>query len=154
MKIYCYDPVSLEYLEEKEASKDPLQSLKEGKDVFLLPSFSSKTKPNLPYKHGFAVVYDLSSDGWKYAEDHRGKTLWHGETGEKIVVSSLSIKIEDYVEEEPKKSEAKPSNEELLAEISRLKEAVEANLWLSKTGETSDETGKEVDDEPTRRLKS
>jgi len=53
------------FISKQEAKKDPLESIKEGKDIFLLPKNSTFKKP-LKEKEGFSVIYE--SDTWIYKE--------------------------------------------------------------------------------------
>ena len=64
MKVYLYDEKTKEYLYELEARIDPLESKKQGKDVWLQPANSTFTAP-LSGKEGYLVVYD---NGWQYKE--------------------------------------------------------------------------------------
>ena len=53
------------FISKKEAKKDPLESVKESKDIFLLPKNSTFKKP-LAEKEGFNVIYE--SNTWIYEE--------------------------------------------------------------------------------------
>lgn len=53
------------FISKKEAKKDPLESVKESKDIFLLPKNSTFKKP-LKEKEGFNVIYE--SNTWIYEE--------------------------------------------------------------------------------------
>ncbi len=69
MKIYCYDKDSKELLGEEQAQKDPLESMLQGKDVWLLPAHATFEVP--PAKEtGKAIIFD---NGWRQVVDNRGK---------------------------------------------------------------------------------
>ena len=70
MYTYTYDEDTHEFLYSEEAFRDPLESEKQGKDVYLLPANSTFSIP-LQHKEGYAVVWDNTS--WVYKEDHRQK---------------------------------------------------------------------------------
>lgn len=45
MKVYSYNPFSGEYIGSNNANKDPLESEKQGKDIWLLPANATFDKP-------------------------------------------------------------------------------------------------------------
>lgn len=47
MKVYHYDPQTLEYIGESEAPLDPLETDLQGEDVFLIPSYATTEPPTL-----------------------------------------------------------------------------------------------------------
>lgn len=75
MLTYKFDYLTKEFLYSQEAFLDPLESLRLGKEVYLLPPDSTFTKP-LKQKDGYAVVWDGTV--WGYVPDHRRKRDEHG----------------------------------------------------------------------------
>lgn len=47
MKFYLYDEKTKQFLKEQEGYLDPLESKAQGKDVYIVPPFSTTEKPNL-----------------------------------------------------------------------------------------------------------
>ena len=76
MYAYKFDHETKEYLYAEEAFRDPLESQKQGKDVWLLPADSTFTEP-LSAKKGYAVAW--CGTAWGYIEDHRQKRDGGGE---------------------------------------------------------------------------
>ena len=70
MYVYRFDPVTKEYLGKEEAFRDPLESQKQGKNVWLLPADSTFTEPDMT-PHGMALVWQGTH--WQQVEDHRQK---------------------------------------------------------------------------------
>ena len=70
MQTYKFDHETKEFLYAEEAFLDPLESQKQGKDVWLLPADSTFTRTLEP-KKGYAVAWNGSA--WGYIEDHRQK---------------------------------------------------------------------------------
>lgn len=47
MKYYLYDEKTMQFLKEQEGYLDPLETKAQGKDVYIVPPFSTTEKPNL-----------------------------------------------------------------------------------------------------------
>jgi hypothetical protein len=62
MKAYLFDEYTKEYVGEIEAQIDPLESKKDGKDIWLLPANASFELPLEP-REGNKIIFD---NGWKY----------------------------------------------------------------------------------------
>ena len=68
MIIYNYDSITFEYIGESQASLDPEESKKQGKDIYLIPANATDKKPPIP-KTNETVIFD---NGWKIVPDYRG----------------------------------------------------------------------------------
>lgn len=68
MIIYNYDSITFEYIGESQASLDPEESKRQGKDVYLIPAYATDKKPPIP-KTNETVIFD---NGWKIVPDYRG----------------------------------------------------------------------------------
>lgn len=132
MKVYLYDEKTKEYLYELEARIDPLESKKQGKDVWLLPANSTFDEP-LDEKEGYAVIYD---NGWKYIKDYRGKKYINGnmveeiqELGEFNVLTEEQLKQIESGDLIIENGELKEKSKEKIAEEKRT----ERNYLLQST---------------------
>ena len=67
MIAYLYDDLFF-YSGSTECQKDPLASLKEGKDVFLIPAQSTLSKPPSE-KTGYSIKFDPDCNEWFYEND-------------------------------------------------------------------------------------
>jgi hypothetical protein len=57
MKIYHYDPITKEYAGESDARLDPLESKKQGENVYLIPANTATEKPPIPNENEI-VMFD------------------------------------------------------------------------------------------------
>lgn len=74
MIAYRYDTEQKNrYAGEQPCQRDPIASLKAGKDVFLLPGHCTYEKP-LTEKEGFDVVFDIAKKVWEYVETEKEET--------------------------------------------------------------------------------
>lgn len=73
MIAYIYNEITKEFCGELICQKDPIQSKKQGKDVYLLPQFGTFDKPLVP-KKGKAIVFE---NGWVYKNDYRNKKAYN-----------------------------------------------------------------------------
>ena len=71
MQVYRYDEETKEYIGDEIAIVDPLESVKLGRTIYLLPANATFEKPNL--QDGFASVFNGK---WENIEDNRGKEYW------------------------------------------------------------------------------
>ena len=69
MKIYLYDRDTKEYICGKNAFLDPLETKKQGKEVYLIPANAVLDEPPAAVE-GKAIVF---ADGWQLVDDNRGK---------------------------------------------------------------------------------
>ena len=72
MQVYRYDEETKEYIGDEIAIVDPLESVKLGRTIYLLPANATFEKPNL--QDGFASVFNGTQ--WENIEDNRGKEYW------------------------------------------------------------------------------
>lgn len=71
--VYKYDEKTKEYLGKAEALLDPLETKKQGTNIYLLPANATFTAPPAE-KEGFARVWN--GESWQEVEDHRGTEYW------------------------------------------------------------------------------
>lgn len=70
MIVYNYDANTGEYMDSKAASLDPLESDKQKKEVYLVPSYATTVEPPA-IQEGFARCF--IGEKWVQIEDHRGE---------------------------------------------------------------------------------
>ena len=68
MQIYRFDAESREFLHAEEAALDPLESVAQGREVWLLPAGATFTPPPAAVAGHVAV---WKGEGWELVEDHR-----------------------------------------------------------------------------------
>lgn len=73
MEIHHYHPETGEFCGTDQASIDPLESEKRGKEIYLLPA-NATTSPPPTEKEGYARCF-LRGE-WTQVEDHRGRDLY------------------------------------------------------------------------------
>lgn len=73
MNVYKYNEETKEYIRTEQAQLDPLETKKQGKNIYLLPANATFTEPT-EAQEGFARVW--SGEVWEQVEDHRGKKYW------------------------------------------------------------------------------
>ena len=69
MKVYCYEHDTKEYIGAEDALLDPLETKKQGKEVYLIPANAVLDEPPAAVE-GKAIVF---ADGWQLVDDNRGK---------------------------------------------------------------------------------
>ena len=69
MKIYCFEHDTKEYIGPEDALLDPLETKKQGKEVYLIPANAVLDEPPAAVE-GKAIVF---ADGWQLVDDNRGK---------------------------------------------------------------------------------
>ena len=75
MIFYTYDEKTKEYTGTQNAFIDPLETKKQGKNVYLVPANATAKKP-LKAKENQAVIFNGSE--WEIIADYRGKTYYIG----------------------------------------------------------------------------
>ena len=73
MNVYRYDKKTKEYIETEEAHLDPLETKKQGKNIYLLPANATFTEPP-EAQESFARVWNGTA--WEQVEDNRGVEYW------------------------------------------------------------------------------
>ncbi|OPA77247.1 hypothetical protein BFG04_03900 [Campylobacter pinnipediorum subsp. pinnipediorum] len=126
MKVYNYNAITKEFLNESEAELSPLEE-----NVYLIPANATYIKP-IKAKSGFAICFNGSE--WVYKKDLRDKTFYHTKTQQSIQVDTLDFDDGEYTELEPfddsfwdgKKWVKSPITKEKL--IQEFKDRVQAHL--------------------------
>ncbi len=72
MNVYKYDEKTKEYTNTETALLDPLETEKQGKEIYLLPA--NATFDEVPKKTGYAAVWN--GEQWELLEDNRGIKYW------------------------------------------------------------------------------
>ncbi len=91
MQIYDYHPITKEFLIERTARLDPLETKKQGKPVFLMPANATSIDPGKPPgRKNEAFVFDESKQNWVVVKDHRG--VYYGPTGGPVHFGELGSK--------------------------------------------------------------
>ena len=75
MILYTYDEKTKEYTGTQNAFIDPLETKKQGKNVYLVPANATDKKP-LDVKENQAVIFNGTE--WELIADYRGKTYYIG----------------------------------------------------------------------------
>ena len=75
MIFYTYDENTKEYIGTQNAFIDPLETKKQGKNVYLVPANATDKKP-LDVKENQAVIFNGSE--WEIITDYRNKTYYIG----------------------------------------------------------------------------
>lgn len=89
MIIYHCDKQTREYLRSFEARIDPLETQKQGRDVFLIPAHTTDVAPPETGKNE-AAVFD--GQAWKIIPDCRGAE-YYLENGQQVKISALGETI-------------------------------------------------------------
>lgn len=106
MQTYRFHPKTKEFLYAEEAYLDPLETETQGKEVYLLPAYSTFTVP-LILKKNTACVWN--GNEWELVEDYRGKTVWKS-YNESMEITELGAIPDGYSLERPEPPP--PSKEE------------------------------------------
>ena len=69
MKLYKYDSITKEFVSEIQPDIDPLETKKQGKTIYLIPSNTTDIKPE--DKEGYVPIYSINK--WEYVKDNRNK---------------------------------------------------------------------------------
>lgn len=113
MNIYKYDNDTKEYIATETARLDPLETKKQGKNIYLLPANATFTAPP-DGREGFSCIWD--GESWQEVEDHRGEKYWlpgegYGTPGHEVtevgpLPEGATTTEPEQTEEEKKKAEA------------------------------------------------
>lgn len=125
MQYHSYTADTKEYTESGICQKDPLESQKQGQDVWLLPANATFTAP-LEAKDAFAVVWNGTA--WEYIEDRRGTEYWlAGDTWQSAprVMKELGALPDGALLERPAKTSEELEAEELAKAKAERAEAVQ-----------------------------
>lgn len=86
MKIYHYNPETRELLGWTDAKSDPLETLAQGKAVYLVPANAVITEPPA-LEEGKAIVF--INGEWALVADHRGKKIYNTSDAAETVHEAL-----------------------------------------------------------------
>jgi len=150
MKIYHYDPKTGVYIGASEAIRDPLETKKQGKEIYLMPGYATIEAPPDVNDHAVAV---FEAGAWHIAADYRG-SIWWRQDGSKYTIEALDIvPAETDVDHDPRpsvchdfdgnewilnrnrwlNSEIRPRRNQLLNEVDTI--YCNADRWESMTME-------------------
>lgn len=124
MFYYSYSEENNEYTGGGIAQSDPLESKKQGHEVWLLPANATFTAPP-EKKDGFAAVWNGTA--WEYIEDRRGTEYWlPGDTWQTPAreMKELGPLPDGAVLERPAKTPEELAREELAKAKAERAEAV------------------------------
>lgn len=123
MILYKYKNDTKELLGYLEAYLDELETIAQGKEVYVMPPNTTAIKPFKP-REGYTVVF--KGDKWEEIEDNRGLRVYN-KKGEVLVVDELGAIPAGYSIEKP--ITLKESREEKLKELrSKYSEALEEKI--------------------------
>ena len=129
MFLYKYDRETREYLGYFEAYTDPLESLIQGKEVYVYPPCSTDIIPP-KLREGFIPVFNEEEMKWEEVENNRGLVIWNKD-GKSFILSALGPVPEGYTLEKP--VTLKELKEEKVKEINELyNKEYEAPIKLHK----------------------
>lgn len=98
MQIYNYDIETGEIISEQTARIDPLESIKTGHDVFLIPAYATDVQPP---SHLAGSARCFVNGSWAYIEDHRGTTVYRKDNLAEHIIRDLGPIPADYTTLEP-----------------------------------------------------
>lgn len=144
MIAYRYDTEQKnKYAGEQPCQRDPIASLKAGKDVFLLPGDCTYTPP-LPQKEGFDIVFDIAKRAWEYVEAKKEEKPAEPEPYEPTVEDKVN-QLDSQYEQDKKTLQGyymdfmiagdTDSMESIKAELEALAEQYDSDLATLKGGE-------------------
>lgn len=87
MLVYNYDRITKEYTGCERAFLDKAATLREGKEVYLIPAFATTKKPANPKKDNTIMVWN--GGNWIETEDNRGKVIYNVETRQPKICTEL-----------------------------------------------------------------
>jgi hypothetical protein len=93
MQIYNYSKETGEYISEQMAQVDPLESIKSGQDVFLIPA---NTTSIIPPASQIGKARCFINGSWIYMDDHRGETIYKKSDGTSLIVTYIGPISDDY----------------------------------------------------------
>lgn len=98
MRIYKYDVNTKEYLGYMEAYLDPLETVKQKRDVYVIPPNFTTIKPEQP-KDDSTVIFNGKE--WVMVEDNRGLKVYDKKSSKELVITELGAIPEGYSLEKP-----------------------------------------------------
>lgn len=122
MIFYTYDEKTKEFTGTQNAFIDPLETKKQGKDIYLVPANATDKKP-LETKENQAVIFNGSE--WEIIADYRGKTYYIGTEQHEMKELGDLPKGATFEPVEPKKTLDEQTLEELQKEQTDLNAQIE-----------------------------
>ena len=98
-KMYGYNPETFEYSGEVTAYIDPLESEKQGEDIFIVPANATEKEPLTAEKNQINI-WNLDTQEWKLFPDFRGQTVYKKATGETVKIEKVGTLPDDLTEKE------------------------------------------------------
>lgn len=95
MKVYNYDRRTKEYIGSENAYLDKAATLREGKEIYLLPAFATFVSP--PDKKEKNQVFVWNGRKWEIKEDYRGQVIYNINTREGKVCTEIGPLPTEYV---------------------------------------------------------
>ena len=144
MKFYLYDEKTKQFLKEQEGYLDPLETKAHGKDVYIVPPFSTTEKPNLTSLKDNEILVFKGNKWQTEQEFYVGKVVdCQGERAVKYVNDKgLTFeKCDDgfkIVEKQVKEKTLKELKEEKHAELKRIMQTRRNAIRVEFDGDTFD----------------
>lgn len=123
MIFYAYDEKTKEYTGTQSGFIDPLETKKQGKNVYLVPANTTDKKP-LETKENQAVIFNGSE--WEIIADYRNKTYYIGTEQHEMKELGDLPKGATFEPVEPEKTLDEQTLEEL------QKEQIELNIQIDQ----------------------
>jgi hypothetical protein len=101
MKFYSYYPETKEYTGEVEAQLDPVRSKKEGKDIFLQPSFSTHLEP--PSCQDDEIIFWNGQGDFSWEIRKRMIRIFHNPIKKTVVSINIFVPDLPFIDIEEKK---------------------------------------------------
>lgn len=124
MIVYNYDRITKEYIGAETAYIDKVATLNEGKEVYLIPAYSTTVEPPKKVKEGKVLVFN--GQRWEETDNYRGKIIYNIDSRKGEVCMKLGPLPVGYI------LELKPLVSELKAQYLAM---LKANFkqYLAKT---------------------
>lgn len=104
MKVYSFSDTTREFIGESNAQIDPKETMRQYQETginalqFLVQGNATKIAPP-ETEEGQATIF--VGQEWRIVEDHRGKTLYHTDTQEPLIIRELGPLPTNYTEQVP-----------------------------------------------------
>lgn len=132
MRLYKFCKRTREHIETKDiirARLDPLESKKQGKEIFLIPAFTTTKEPP---KHQDKKAVFIYAD-WQLVDDFRGKDFYKKDNGDHVSFSLGGIPGDDVT------TKAKPDDNSIWNE--------EKQKWSKDTEKEKNKHNKHINDQ-------
>ena len=122
MIFYTYDEKTKEYIGTQNAFIDPLETKKQGKNIYLVPANATDKKP-LKAKENQAVIFNGTE--WEIVADYRNKIYYIGTEQHEMKELGDLPKGATFEPVEPEKTLDEQTLEELQKEHTKLNAQIE-----------------------------